>query len=226
MLYIFYFLIQILFIKTLLNCQKHHYIWNCSRVGKNWNVLNLNTSESKIVTFIASNVPQVRAQGRLFCHVCHIYWTRYGSKFSPHLRTTKYLDLGEPPPPRESKRHFLFHMLTENLFGTVFVAVASLPQKVLFEFHVNGVVETALERGERNLRFGLSSVTNQLCDLGQVIRHLWVSLSSSAQRTGLQKLCSSVPNPALVRVLWNEHTKQGASFTWISEVEHYHSFPS
>ena len=46
------------FIKTLLNCQKHNYIWNSSNMN-NWNVLILNTFEFKIVIFVDNNVPQI-----------------------------------------------------------------------------------------------------------------------------------------------------------------------
>ena len=107
---------------------------------------------------------------RLKCRILHhvYWWTRYGSKFLPHLTTT-CLNLKEKTKELEDfsfscvNRRLIWNMISDGGWFTI---------KVLFNLFLNGVVEYTLDWHERNLSSSLNSVTNQLCDLGQVTTFL------------------------------------------------------
>jgi len=56
-------------------------------------------------------------------------------------------------------RRFIWNIISDGGGFTI---------KVLFNLFLNGVVRNTLDWCERNLSSSLNSVTNQLCDLGQV----------------------------------------------------------
>ena len=61
-------------------------------------------------------------------------------------------------------RRFIWNIISDGGGFTI---------KVLFNLFLNGVVRNTLDWCERNLSSSLNSVTNQLCDLGQVTQPPW-----------------------------------------------------